>query len=158
VTHEPKLEDYIIEGGYLKAISFYRVLYADTDLMGVVNNAHYFRFFEHGRGEYLRLLEFPYSKIEERGVRTPLTEAWAHYYLPFRYDDLIRIESWLSQVKNASFRFDYQLYLEGDPKVRVSGRTLHAIVNLEGKVTKIPEWLLEVLDTRKDRVKAANLG
>ncbi|MDR1036733.1 MAG: acyl-CoA thioesterase [Deltaproteobacteria bacterium] len=146
--------DFIIEDGHFKAVTRYRVLYADTDLMGVVNNAHYFRFFEQGRGEYLRLLDFPYVKIEEKGIRTPLTEAWAHYYLPFRYDDLIRVECWLSQVKNASFRFDYQLYLEGSPKLHVTGRTLHATVNLEGKVVKIPDWLTEILNTRLERAKA----
>ncbi|MDR2613180.1 MAG: acyl-CoA thioesterase [Deltaproteobacteria bacterium] len=152
------MTDFIIENGHFKAVTHYRVLYADTDLMGIVNNAHYFRFFEQGRGEYLRLLDFPYAKIEENGIRTPLTEAWAHYYLPFHYDDLIRIECWLAQIKNASFRFDYHLFLEGDPKLHVAGRTLHAAVNLETKVVKIPDWLLEALNRREERVRAACLG
>ncbi|MDR3155073.1 MAG: acyl-CoA thioesterase [Deltaproteobacteria bacterium] len=152
------MEDFIIENGHFKTVTHYRVLYADTDLMGIVNNAHYFRFFEQGRGEFLRTLDYPYSKIEERGIRTPLTEAWAHYYLPFRYDDLIRVECWLAQVKNASFRFDYHLYLEGSPKLHVAGRTLHATVNLEGKVVKIPDWLSAILESRNEKIRQAGLG
>ncbi|MDR1577055.1 MAG: acyl-CoA thioesterase [Deltaproteobacteria bacterium] len=131
-----------------KATTWYRVLYVDTDLMGVVNNGHYFRFFEQARGDYLRQLGLPYSEVEARGVRTPLTEAWAHFYASFHYDDLIRIEAWISQVKRASFRFDYRLHLGDNPEARVAGHTIHAIVNEELKVTKIPNWLNDLLRPR----------
>jgi acyl-CoA thioester hydrolase len=125
--------------------SYYRVLYADTDLMGVVNNAHYFRFFEQGRGEYLRHLGRSYASIEESGFRTPLTEAFAHFYKSFRYDDLIRIDCWLSQLKKASFRFEYRLYNDQDSFLMVAGHTVHAILNMDNKVVKIPEWLIAEL-------------
>ena len=125
--------------------TWYRVLYADTDAMGIVNNMQYFRYFEQGRGEYLRQLRMPYSEIERRGLFTPLTEAWAHFYQSFRYDDLIRVESWISQVKKASFRFDYRLYLEDSADLRVSGHTVHATLGETRKVVKIPDWLLEYI-------------
>ncbi|MDR2200464.1 MAG: acyl-CoA thioesterase [Deltaproteobacteria bacterium] len=131
--------------GVFVSRSLYRVLYVDTDVMGIVNNANYFRFFEQGRGDYLRARGVPYAEIENRGVRSPLTEAWAHFYKPFRYDDLIRVESWISQIKQASFQFDYRLHLEDDPEVRVAGRTLHAILNFDNRVVKLPDWLLEIL-------------
>jgi acyl-CoA thioester hydrolase len=113
--------------------------------MGVVNNANYFRFFEMARGEYLRKLNFPYALVEENGIRTPLTEAYAHFFQSFHYDDLIRLEAWISQIKKASFRFEYRLYLENESELRVVGRTQHATVNLENKVVKIPQWLLSVI-------------
>jgi acyl-CoA thioester hydrolase len=125
--------------------SWYRVLYADTDTMGIVNNGHYFRYFEQGRGELLRKLDMPYSDIERRGLFTPLTEAWAHFYHSFKYDDLIRIECWISMVKKASFRFDYRLYLEESPELRVAGHTVHATLNQDHKVVKIPDWLLSYI-------------
>ncbi|MDR2459801.1 MAG: acyl-CoA thioesterase [Deltaproteobacteria bacterium] len=131
--------------------SWYRVLYVDTDTMGIVNNAHYFRFFEKARGEYLRQLNCSYASIEERGIRTPLTEAFAHFYQPFHYDDLIRLETWISQLKKASFRFDYRLYKDKENNLRVSGHTLHATLNWDNKVIKIPDWLLESLFPKKGR-------
>ncbi|HEX4460430.1 MAG TPA: acyl-CoA thioesterase, partial [Polyangia bacterium] len=36
------------------SVAHIRVLYADTDQMGVVNNGIYLRFFEIGRAEWLR--------------------------------------------------------------------------------------------------------
>ncbi|MDR1308608.1 MAG: acyl-CoA thioesterase [Deltaproteobacteria bacterium] len=125
--------------------SWYRVLYVDTDTMGIVNNGHYFRFFELARNDFLRHLGLPYSEVERRGVRTPLTEAGAHFFAPFHYDDLIRIECWISQVKRASFRFEYLLFLEGGASPRVSGHTVHATLAEDLRVVKIPDWLRETI-------------
>jgi acyl-CoA thioester hydrolase len=125
--------------------SWYRVLYVDTDTMGIVNNANYFRFFEKARGAYLRQLNCSYASIEKRGIRTPLTETSAHFYLPFHYDDLIRMETKITKVKKASFRFEYKLYKENETTLRVGGHTLHATLNWDNKVVKIPDWLLESL-------------
>jgi acyl-CoA thioester hydrolase len=128
--------------------SFYRVLYVDTDVMGIVNNANYFRIFEQARGDYLRERGVPYSEIEAKGIRSPLTEAWAHFYQPFHYDDHIRMESWISQIKKASFMFDYRLYNGEDPLLRVAGRTLHATLNMDNKVVKLPGWLIDLLGAK----------
>jgi acyl-CoA thioester hydrolase len=113
--------------------------------MRIVNNSHYFRFFEQSRNEHLRQLRMPYSEVEDRGIRTPLTETGAHFYAPFHYDDLIRLECWISQIKRASFRFDYLLYLDTDTNVRVSGYTIHATLAEDLKVVKIPDWLRDVI-------------
>jgi acyl-CoA thioester hydrolase len=137
------------------ATTWYRVLYVDTDNMKIVNNGHYFRFFEQGRADYLRQAKLPYSEIEKRGIFTPLTEAWAHFYTPFHYDELIRIECWISQVKKASFRFDYRLFLENTTNVRVAGHTHHAILNHDMKVVKIPDWLWEVIASPAQQSTAA---
>ncbi len=129
------------------ATSRHRILYADTDAMGIVYNGAYFRFFERARDEYLRQRGLPYSAIEARGIATPLTEAFAHYYSSFRYDDMITMECWVSQIKRASFRFEYRLFLAEKPEeTKVSGYTTLAVLDKTTlKVTKIPDWLLELL-------------
>ena len=129
------------------AESCHRVLYADTDAMGIVYNGAYFRFFERARDEYLRQRGLPYSQIEARGLSTPLTEAFAHYYSSFRYDEMISMECWVSQIKRASFRFEYRLFLPERPKeTKVSGYTTLAVLDrATQKVCKIPDWMLELL-------------
>jgi acyl-CoA thioester hydrolase len=129
------------------ARSQHRILYADTDAMGIVYNGAYFRFFERARDEYLRQRGLPYSEIEARGISTPLTEAFAHYYSSFRYDDLMAMECWVSQIKRASFRFEYRLFLPEKPEEsKVTGYTTLAVLDrTTGKVAKIPDWMLELL-------------
>ena len=140
-------EKIIIPGNTFVARSQERVLFADTDAMGIVYNGAYFRFFERARDEYLRQRGTPYSAVEKMGLITPVTDAHAHYYSPFCYDDVIIMDCWVSSLRKASFRFDYRLYLAEKPEeIKVSGHTTMAILDKETRrVCKIPEWLLEVL-------------
>ena len=45
-----------------------RVIYGDTDQMGVVYYANYLRFFEGARGHFIRNLGLSYGEIERRSV------------------------------------------------------------------------------------------
>ena len=52
----------------------YRVIYGDTDQMGIVYYANYLRWFEKGRSEFLRQIGLPYSIIEQQGFSFPVVE------------------------------------------------------------------------------------
>ncbi|HZD41108.1 MAG TPA: thioesterase family protein, partial [Terriglobales bacterium] len=80
--------------GILNQVS-YRVLYGDTDKMGVVYYGNYLRWFEKGRGEFLRQLGIPYLSVEQRGIHFPVIEVACRYFRSARYDDLITIETQL---------------------------------------------------------------
>ncbi len=117
-----------------------RVIYGDTDQMGFVYYANYLRFFEAGRNEYLRAKGARYRDVErEHQVHLPVVEAQANYKHPARYDDLLVIETALSKVGRASARFDYRVLR--DEEVLVTGHTVHACIDFDGKVTKLPEAL-----------------
>lgn len=140
-------EEYVKPGNTFVACSQHRVLFADTDAMGMVYNGAYFRFFERARDEYLRQRGMPYSEIEKRGIYTPLTEAYAHYYSSFHYDEVITMDCWVTTVKKVSFRFYYRLYLPENPELlKVGGYTTLATMDqATNRITKIPSWLLELL-------------
>lgn len=116
----------------------YRVIYGDTDQMGVVYYANYLRWFEKGRTELLRQLGMPYTYIEQLGCRFPVAEVLCRYYRPTHYDDLIWIETRIVSVGRADLRFRYKLSREGSDAAVAEGSTRHACVNTEGRVTKIP--------------------
>jgi len=50
-------------GASLKIFTSHRVIYGDTDQMGVVYYANYLRWFEKGRSEFLRQIGLPYKTI-----------------------------------------------------------------------------------------------
>ncbi len=50
----------------MKSISRIRVIYADTDAMGIVYHTNYIRWFEIGRTEWLREAGFIYADWEQR--------------------------------------------------------------------------------------------
>ena len=117
-----------------------RVIYGDTDQMGVVYYANYLRFFEAARNEYLRAAGARYRDVEEtHGIHLPVAEAHVEYKRPARYDDLLVIEIWVSELGRASLRFAYRVK-RGD-ELLATGHTVHACIDRAGKLQRLPEPL-----------------
>jgi len=125
-----------------------RVLYGDTDAAGVVYYANYLRFFEKGRTEYMRDLVMTYHEIESQGLMLPVIECYSRYKAPAFYDDLLLIETSLVELKNVSCRFNYRIYRNDSSGARTllaKGYTVHASVNRDNRLTRLPAQLLEKL-------------
>jgi acyl-CoA thioester hydrolase len=124
-----------------------RVIYGDTDQMGVVYYANYLRYFEAGRNEFIRAKGMRYRDFEERySLMLPVTEASVRYLAPARYDDLLSLETSLEEIRRASACFAYRLVRENQ-QLLATGRTVHACVDLEGKLRRLPEELVTRLST-----------
>lgn len=122
-----------------------RVLYADTDQMGVVNNVHYLRFFEIGRAEWIRAHGMPYKKIEEDGYRLPVVEAHLRYKESARYDDVLSIEAEPDDLRAATVQFKYAIRRSGDGALLCEGYTRHACIGTDGRPRRFPDYLVAML-------------
>ena len=131
--------------GKIINVTSYRVIYGDTDQMGVVYYANYLRWFERGRSEFLRQIGLPYSTIEQQGFHFPVTEVNCRYANSARYDDVVRIETELTELGRASLSFSYRIARDADHDLLATGRTKHACIDHAGKVARIPASLLDAL-------------
>jgi acyl-CoA thioester hydrolase len=121
-----------------------RVIYGDTDQMGVVYYANYLRYFEAARNEFIRAKGLRYRDFEaEHRLLLPVAEAHVSYRTPARYDDLLSVEISLAEARRASARFEYRIVREGE--LVATGHTVHACVDLEGRVQRMPRALLDRL-------------
>jgi len=122
-----------------------RVIYGDTDQMGVVYYANYLRFFEGARGHFIRNRGLSYGEIERRGILLPVLEATVRYLKSARYDDvlLVHLSHTHTRVK---IRFDYKVHRQSDDAVLALGHTVHVCVGPELKPTRAPDWLLQALE------------
>jgi acyl-CoA thioester hydrolase len=127
-----------------------RVIYADTDAMGIVYHTNYIKWFEIGRTELLRKTGLIYAEIESQGYNLPVMEAYCHYLLPARYDQILTVETELDYLKRASMKFNYTIWDEDMKKALVEGYTVHACTNHQGKIVRIPPVIL-------DRIRENNL-
>ncbi len=122
-----------------------RVIYGDTDQMGVVYYGNYLRFLEAGRNEYIRAHGLTYREFEEGfGLRLPVAEVSVSYKAPARYDDVVEVETSLDEVRRASVRFVYRVLRGGT--LLATGHTVHACTDLDGRVRRLPPELLARLD------------
>ncbi|MBI3792896.1 MAG: acyl-CoA thioesterase [Gemmatimonadetes bacterium] len=87
----------------------FRVRYAETDQMGIVYHSHYLVWCEVGRTDYIRRLGMPYAEIERRGPKLAVSEATLRYHAPARYDDLVRVETTLADVRSRTLTFEYRI-------------------------------------------------
>lgn len=128
--------------------AFTRVRYPETDRMGIAHHAHYFVWFELARTEWMREIGIPYRELEERH-RTflPVVEAAATYHASARYDDALRIRTFLSWVRRVRMRLEYTVTREEDGLLLATGFTVHAAVDGEGRPKRLPEGLVQVLRT-----------
>jgi acyl-CoA thioester hydrolase len=129
----------------LEKVATVRVLYVDTDQMGVVNNVHYLRWFEVGRAEWIRLRNKTYRELEAQGVMLPVVEAHLRYRRPARYDDLVDIWAGPGDATPATVKFNYALYRQGEDRVLVEGWTRHASTDLQGRPHRFPVEVLRLL-------------
>jgi acyl-CoA thioester hydrolase len=126
----------------LREVARVRVIYGDTDQMGVVYYANYLRYFEIARNELLRGAGATYRAFEEtEGLILPVVEAHATYRRPARYDDELVISAAIEPRGAASVKFLYEIHRHGDGERLVYGHTIHACVTRDGRVTRIPDGL-----------------
>lgn len=135
-----------------------RVIYADTDRMGIVYHGAYLRFMERARVEFMRNLDVVYAQMERRGYGLPVTDLAITYLAPARYDDVITMWVGLSRVTYARVNFCYELAVEpgdrvgpegpGDERIVVlHAETRHGSVRLEdGRATRMPDEVHAKLD------------
>lgn len=120
-----------------------RVIFGDTDKMGIVYYANYLRYFESSRGAYLRSIGKSYKDIEAWGIQLPVVEAHCHYRRSATYEDLLSIEVWVSELRGASMRFSYRIYR--DDELIAEGNTRHAVTGTDGRPRPLPAALRDAI-------------
>jgi acyl-CoA thioester hydrolase len=131
-----------------------RVRYGETDQMGVVYHPEYLVWCEMGRTEYMRRLGTSYASLEKSGTRLAVAEASIRYHAPARYDDIIRVETTLTDVRSRALTFEYTIYNAGSGTRLVTARTLLVSIDNSGRPTPLPA----VARTFLDRVPDAGSG
>jgi acyl-CoA thioester hydrolase len=132
-----------------------RVIYADTDRMGIVYHGTYLRYLEHARVEFIRSLGFAYADMERLGYGLPVTDIALSYLAPAMYDDLVSVHVALTKLTAARVYFGYRLTIEpGDrhefagpePIELIRAESRHGCVSLEdGGAARIPDPIHQFL-------------
>lgn len=121
--------------------------------MGVVYHSEYLVYCEIGRTELIRSLGLPYAEMERQGLFLAVTEASLRFHAPARYDDLLAIETRLTDVRSRGISFDY-LIRNADTLVRlVSVRTQLVALDGGSRLAAIPPHLRQLLASGLDQLR-----
>jgi len=115
-----------------------RVRYAETDRMGVVYHANYLAWCEVGRTEFIRTLGVSYGELEAGGLLLAVADASLRYHAPARYDDIVRVDTTLSDVRSRTVTFEYLIANAASGTRLVSARTLLVSMDADGRTITMP--------------------
>lgn len=122
-----------------------RIYYEDTDCGGVVYYANYLRYFERGRTEFLRDRGVSLTDCHNNGVVFVVTKAELEYLSPGRYNDLLLLDTQLTDISGVKMTFRHTIKREGYEKELVRGMVTLASVNNEGRPVRLPEDIRVIL-------------
>ena len=107
-----------------------RVLYRDTDKMGVVYHANYIVFYEAARNEMFRTIGLPYTELEKLNIVMPIVEVESKYKAPAYYDDWLTVRATIKELPVVRAAVEYEVFNEAGQLLN-TGKTVLGYVNTE---------------------------
>ena len=98
----------------MSKLVFYEKIYTyHIDIVGHVNNIIYIQWMENGRMKLLEAMELPITELTEgEGIVPILTDTTIKYRKPFFIHNIVKIETWVSKLDNASAILEFRFYNE----------------------------------------------
>ncbi len=123
----------------------FRVRYAETDQMKVAHHTSYLVWCEMGRTALMRQLGVSYAELERQGVFLAVSEARISFRASARYDDPIRVRTWLARMRSRGVTFAYVVEPADGSGVLAEAETDHICIDAEGTPRKLPSDVEELL-------------
>lgn len=116
----------------------HKVQYYETDKMGITHHSNYIRWMEEARIAYLEQLGYPFAKLEEMGVASPVLGVTCDYKKSTTFSDEVSILVSVKEFKGVKLHLSYEMKnAAGD--VVCTGTTSHAFFNLEGRPLRMKQ-------------------
>ena len=126
----------------------FRVRYAETDQMGVVYHANYLVWCEMARTELIRRRGPSYATLEKGGVLLAVADASIRYHAAARYDDMIRAQTWIEELRSRTVTFAYRILRideTGGEERLASATTRLVALGPDSKPKAMPKELMNLL-------------
>jgi acyl-CoA thioester hydrolase len=117
--------------------------------MGFLYHVNYLEYFEIARSDWIRAFWKSYREIEDEGFALVVIEASLAYFHPARYDEILNVQASLTEWGRSRLVFEYQITRADDNLLLCTGRTAHCFIEKNGKPTRMPEPLRELLDKHR---------
>lgn len=105
--------------------------YYETDQMGIIHHSNYIRWMEEARIAYMDELGFPYKKVEEAGIISPVLSVQCDYKAMTYFGDRVCIDVKLSSFRGVKYEISYEMRDEKTGELR---HLLHLLIAILAKM------------------------
>jgi acyl-CoA thioester hydrolase len=120
--------------------------YYETDQMGIIHHSNYIRWMEEARIAYMEEMGFPYRKVEEAGIISPVLSVQCDYKSMTHFGDRVVIEVKLASFKGVKYSISYTMRDEQTQEVRAIGTSMHCYLKKDGHPVSIKKELPELYE------------
>ncbi len=113
------------------------IQYYETDKMGITHHSNYIRFMEEARIHFLNEMGFPYDKLEEEGIISPVVDITCDYKKTTTFPDKLEITVAVLEVSPVKFKFCYTMKVTD--KIVCTATSTHCLLSKDGRPISIPK-------------------
>lgn len=115
----------------------HKVSYYETDKMGITHHSNYIRWMEEARVYFLESIGFPYDKLEDDGIISPVIGINCEYKESTTFNDDIEIEVSVKEFKGVRLVIEYIMKNKDTQKLVLKGVSEHCFLNKSGKLVRL---------------------
>lgn len=124
----------------------YRVYFEDTDAGGIMYHANYLKFAERGRTEMVRDWGLSNGQLkDEANALIVVRHMEIDYKAPAKLEDMLSVESRVSEIGRTSFTMEQKIIREGLPLAIIIVK-LVCIDADSGRPVRLPQILKDKID------------
>lgn len=128
--------------------------YYETDQMGIIHHSNYIRWMEEARIAYMDGMDFPYRKVEEAGIVSPVLAVECEYKSMTHFGDRILIDVKLASFNGVKYTISYVMRDEKTGEVRAVGTSKHCYLDKSGRPVTLKKALPALYDKMKEALEA----
>ncbi len=113
----------------------HRVQYYETDKMGITHHSNYIRWMEEARVDFLQKIGWPYEKLEQMGIYSPVTAVNCKFRAPTRFPDTVRIRVSVAECSGLRLRIHYEMRRED--RLVLEGDSEHCFLDADGRLLRL---------------------
>lgn len=106
--------------------------YYETDQMGIIHHSNYIRWMEEARLCYMDSVGFPYTKVEDAGIISPVMGVECNYKSMTRYPERIVIEVKITKFNGIKYEISYVMRDEKNGEIKAEGVSRHCFLKKDG--------------------------
>lgn len=133
--------------------TYHRVDYSETDQMGVVYHARYLVWLDVARTEHLRRSGSSYRELEEAGLRLMVSEVTVRYRRAVRYDDVVRVRTWVRELASRRIVFGYAVEHDERGELLATASTALLVMSADFTFARLPGEIAARLHPIPDLVR-----
>ncbi len=113
-----------------------KVHYYETDRMGVVHHSNYIRWMEEARVDFMEQIGFPYRRMEDAGVVSPVKSLSCEYRKPCTFGDEIAVSVSVESFNSVVLAIRYEMRNQLGDTV-CTARSEHVFLDRDGHFVRM---------------------